>query len=240
MVDRAEGHGSQKQRRKQLPAAAVMPAAAAGEHLLHPQPRRRRHEALADRLRRPTESGGKRPQDKRRRARLRPCRTAPAAPRASASARSFRRGATRVSRSPSRPAPRPRPRAVRPSRRSFPFARRLARRARWPPSGSPWCVRGSSRSTPARPAAGPPTAGGGLARARSRGPSAAGWRARGVCVVRLRAAPFAAPMPPGPPVRPRTRRGDARAAPSPPQAARLSCVETVKLGCHMRVSLAAR
>ena len=82
MVDRAEGHGSQKQRRKQLPAAAVMPAAAAGEHLLHPQPRRRRHEALADRLRRPTKSGGKRPQDKRRRARLRPCRTATAAPRA--------------------------------------------------------------------------------------------------------------------------------------------------------------
>ena len=59
-----------------------MPAAAAGEHLLHPQPRRRRHEALADRLRRPTKSGGKRPQDKRRRALLRPCRTATAAPRA--------------------------------------------------------------------------------------------------------------------------------------------------------------
>ena len=82
MVDRAKGHGSQKQRRKQLPAAAVMPTATSEDHPLHPQPRRRRHEALADRLRRPTKSGGKRPQDKRRRARLRPCRTATAAPRA--------------------------------------------------------------------------------------------------------------------------------------------------------------
>ena len=52
MVDRAEGHGSQKQRRKQLPAAAMMPAATPAEHPRHPQPRLRRHEARRRRLRR--------------------------------------------------------------------------------------------------------------------------------------------------------------------------------------------
>ena len=52
MVDRAEGHGSRKQHLKQLPAAAVMPAATSAEHPLHPQPRLRRHEARRRRLRR--------------------------------------------------------------------------------------------------------------------------------------------------------------------------------------------
>ena len=50
--DRAKWSRVAEQHRKQLPAAAVMPAATPAEHPLHLQPRLRRHEARRRRLRR--------------------------------------------------------------------------------------------------------------------------------------------------------------------------------------------